>query len=53
MAKKVVATLKDKTKVQLTKVIVPYKNEKTGAYGFREEMVPQDQVKEYLKSKGI
>lgn len=48
MAKKVVATLKDKTKVQLTKVIVPYRNEKTGAYSFKEELIPQDQVKDYL-----
>lgn len=53
MAKKVVATLKDKTKVQLTKVIIPYINPKTGAYAFREEMVPQPEVKAFLKSKGI
>lgn len=52
MAKKVVATLKDKTRVNLTKVIVPYKNEKTGAYSFKEEMVPQDQVKAYLSKLG-
>lgn len=50
MAKKVVATLKDKTRVNLTKVMVPYKNEKTGAYGFKEEMMPQDQVQNYLKA---
>ena len=50
MAKKVVATLKDKKKVLLTKVIVPYRNEKTGAYAFREEMVPQDQVNDFLKN---
>jgi len=52
MAKKVVATLKDKTKVQLTKVIIPYKNEKTGAYAFKEEMVPQNEVSAYLKKQG-
>lgn len=51
MAKKVVATLKDKTKVLLTKVIVPYRNPKTGAYAFREEMIPQDQVKDFLAKK--
>lgn len=50
MAKKVVATLKDKTKVNLVKVLVPYRNEKTGAYGFKEEIVPQDQVQNYLKT---
>lgn len=50
MAKKVVATLKDKTRVNLTKVLIPYKNEKTGAYAFKEEMMPQDQVANYLKS---
>lgn len=49
MAKKVVATLKDKTRVNLTKVIIPYRNEKTGAYAFKEEMVPQDQVQDFLK----
>lgn len=48
MAKKVVATLKDKTKVNLTRVIIPVKNEKTGAYAFKEEMVPQDQLKDFL-----
>lgn len=53
MAKKVVATLKDKKKVQLTKVIVPYKNEKTGAYAFKEEMVPQDQVSAFLSKEGL
>lgn len=52
MAKKVVATLRDKTRVNLTKVYVPYRNEKTGAYSFREEMIPQDQVKDYLSKQG-
>jgi hypothetical protein len=53
MAKKVVATLKDKTRVNLTKVLIPVKNEKTGAYSFREEMIPQDQVKEFLSKNGL
>lgn len=53
MAKKVVATLKDKTKVNLTKIIIPVKNEKTGAFSFREEMVPQDQVNSFLKENGF
>lgn len=49
MAKKSVATFNaDRGKVTLTKVIVPIKNEKTGAYAFKEEIIPVDQVKEYL-----
>jgi hypothetical protein len=47
MAKKVVARLQTKSKV-LTKVILPVKNEKTGAYSFREEIVPSDMVQEYI-----
>jgi len=49
MAKKVVATLKDKSKkAELAKVIRAYKNEK-GSYSFREEMVPLDNVQQFLK----
>ena len=51
MAKKVVATLKDKKKVQLTKVVVPFKS-KTGSYSYRETMIPQDQVKDFVKEGG-
>jgi hypothetical protein len=50
MAKKVVATLKDKTRVNLTKVLVPVKNEKTGTYTFKEELMPADQVDNFLKN---
>lgn len=50
MAKKVVATLK---KVEagkgFAKIIKAVKSEKTGAYTFREEIVPLDQVQEMLK----
>ncbi len=53
MAKKVVATLKDKTRVNLTKVIYPVRNEQTGAYSFKEEMVLQDQVKDFLAKQGL
>jgi hypothetical protein len=53
MAKKVVATLKDKTRVNLTKVIYPVRNEKTGAYAFKEELIPQDQVKDFLAKNKI
>ncbi len=50
MAKKVVATLKDKGKVQLTKVIIPFRNKKTGAYSFKEEIVPETEVNEFIKN---
>ncbi len=49
MAKKVVATLR-KGK-DYAKVIRAIKSEKTGAYSFKEEMVPIDQVKEVLAKK--
>lgn len=50
MAKKVVATLRDKTALKnYSKVIKAVKSEKTGAYTFREEMVSVDNVAEALK----
>jgi hypothetical protein len=49
MAKKVVATLK-KGK-EFAKVIKTVRSPKTGAYSFKEEMVPVDMVKEVLESK--
>lgn len=50
MAKKVVATFKDKSKqLNLVKVIKAYKNEK-GAYSYREEMVLADNVDTFLKT---
>ena len=49
MAKKVVATLKTGTGKTFAKVIKAVKSEKTGAYTFKEEMVPVDMVKEALK----
>jgi hypothetical protein len=52
MAKKVVATLKDKTKaVSLTKVIRAVKNEKSGAYSFKEDIVPTDSVSDLIAGK--
>ena len=48
MAKKVVATLK-KGK-DFAKIIKTVKSPKTGAYTFKEEMVPIDSVKEALAS---
>ena len=47
MAKKTVATLQKGGKTY-TKVIKTVKSEKTGAYTFKEEMVPNEKVKEFL-----
>ena len=51
MAKKVVATLQKKEGKNFAKVIKAIKSEKTGAYTFREEMVPIDMVKDSLAKK--
>ena len=51
MAKKVVATLKKAEGKNFAKVIRAIKSEKTGAYTFREEIVPVDLVKETLAKK--
>jgi hypothetical protein len=48
MAKKVVATLQKGEGKNFAKVIRAVKSEKTGAYSFKEEMVPIDRVKELL-----
>jgi len=48
MAKKVVATLKTGTGKSLTKVIKFVKSKKTGAYTFKEEIVPTETVNEFL-----
>ncbi len=51
MAKKVVATLKKEgANKQFTKVIKAVKSEKTGAYTFKEEIVPAENVQEALKA---
>ncbi|PRY88945.1 DUF4295 domain-containing protein [Mongoliibacter ruber] len=49
MAKKVVATLKKEGGVTYAKVIRAVKSEKTGAYSFKEEMVPSAMVQDTLK----
>ena len=49
MAKKTGATLQDKTKRNMVKVIKTVKSPKTGAYIFREEMVSKDNVNDFLK----
>jgi len=51
MAKKVVATLQKKEGKNYAKVIRAVKNENTGAYSFKEEMVPIELVKESLAKK--
>jgi len=48
MAKKVVASLQKKESKNMAKVIKAVKSDKTGAYTFREEIVPVDKVKEVL-----
>ena len=49
MAKKVVATLKTGTGKSFTKCIKMIKSEKTGAYIFKEEVVHNDHIKDFLK----
>jgi hypothetical protein len=50
MAKKVVASLQKGGGKQHTKVIKMVKSPKTGAYSFKEEIVHNDKVKEWLAS---
>jgi hypothetical protein len=51
MAKKVVATLQDKSKLRsFSKVVKAVRSPKSGAYTFKEEMIPADLVQAYLKS---
>jgi hypothetical protein len=52
MAKKVVATFQTGTGKDFTKVIRMVKSAKTGAYVFKEAIVPNDAVKDFLKSSG-
>ncbi len=49
MAKKTVASLQKGEGRTYSKVIRMEKSPKTGAYVFKEEMVPNDAVKEALK----
>ncbi len=51
MAKKVVATLKTGKAKDFSKVIKMVKNQKTGSYSFREEIVHNDHIKDFLKQK--
>ena len=52
MAKKVVASFSTATGKDFTKVIRMAKSPKTGAYVFKETIVPNDGVKDYLVNAG-
>ena len=49
MAKKAVATLQKGAGKGYAKVIRMVKSEKTGAFSFKEEVIPNDDVKDYFK----
>ena len=49
MAKKAVATLQKGAGKGYSKVIRMVKSDKTGSYAFKEEVIPNDDVKEYFK----
>ena len=51
MAKKVVATLRTSSGKDFAKVIRMVRSPKTGAYAFKENIIPNDQVKEFLSKK--
>ncbi len=51
MAKKVVATLKTGSGKNFTKCIKMVKSDKTGAYAFKTEVVPNDHIKEFFEKK--
>ena len=51
MAKKVVATLKTGAGKAFTKCIKMTRSEKTGAYLFKEEIVHNDHIKDFLSKK--
>jgi hypothetical protein len=50
MAKKTVAGYREKSEGRsYSKVIKMVKSPKTGAYAFKEEMIPNEAVKDYFK----
>jgi hypothetical protein len=49
MAKKVVASLQKGAGKGYAKVVKMVKSEKTGAYTFMEEIIPNENVKDYFK----
>lgn len=48
MAKKVVASLKKEGGIKYAKVIAAVKSPKSGAYTFKEQIVTEDRVQEFL-----
>ncbi len=54
MAKKVVATLRDKSKgVGMIKVIRSIKNADTGSYSFKQDMVAAESLQQYMKDNNL
>ena len=51
MAKKVVASMKTSSGKDFSKVIRMVKSPKTGAYTFKEEIIPNEQIKSYFSKK--
>ncbi|MFI3265942.1 MAG: DUF4295 domain-containing protein [Rikenellaceae bacterium] len=51
MAKKVVATLKTAGGKAFTKCIKMVKSEKTGAYVFKEGIIPNEEIKDFFAKK--
>ena len=51
MAKKVVATLKTGTGKSFTKCIKMVKSDKTGAYTFKSEILPNEEVSKFFSGK--
>ena len=51
MAKNAVASMRKEGGKTVAKVIKAVKSPKTGAYSFKEEMVPVDSVKEFFAKK--
>lgn len=51
MAKKVVATLKQSRGQEFAKVIKMVRSSKTGAYTFKESIVPTAEVNDFLAKK--
>jgi len=51
MAKKVVSTLRKPGGKNFSKVIKMVKSPKTGAYSFKEDILHNDQIKDFFKKK--
>ena len=51
MAKKVVASLKTGKGKAFTKCIKMVKSDKTGSYLFKEEVVPNDHIKDFFENR--